>query len=99
MNYYIPCICPIINSLSSLSVPANRSSLPPRASRNFLLRPVNQFSQKGFVLARSVRHFQDVATCESVDGSSRRRPWTDTRAEAVLRIVRDRVLDQRKNLG
>jgi hypothetical protein len=50
-----PCIWPIINSLSSLSVPASRRSLPPRDSRNFLESPTNQFSQKGVVAERSVR--------------------------------------------
>lgn len=87
----IPCICPIINSLSSLSVPASSSSLPPRASRNFLLKPTNQFSQKGFVAERLVRHTQGR------DGSlgslsSYKRDGTEARAEVVFRIVRERVL-------
>lgn len=87
----IPCICPIINSLSNLSVPASSSSLPPRASRNFLLKPTNQFSQKGFVAERLVRHTQGR------DGSlgslsSYNRDGTEARAEVVFRIVRERVL-------
>lgn len=87
----IPCICPIINSLSNLSVPASSSSLPPRASRNFLLKPTNQFSQKGFVAERLVRHTQGR------DGSlgslsSYKRDGTEARAEVVFRIVRERVL-------
>lgn len=87
----IPCICPIINSLSNLSVPASSSSLPPRASRNFLLKPTNQFSQKGFVAERLVRHTQGR------DGSlgslsSYNRDGTEARADVVFRIVRERVL-------
>lgn len=84
----IPCICPIINSLSNLSVPASSSNLPPRASRNFLLKPTNQFSQKGFVAERLVRHTQGR------DGSlgslsSYKRDGTEARAEVAFRIVRE----------
>lgn len=55
-NESLPCIWPIISSLSRRSVPARSNSLPPLASRNFLLSPMNQFSQYGFVAARLVRH-------------------------------------------
>jgi hypothetical protein len=37
-------------------VPASKSSLPPRAPRNLPLSPTNQFSQKGAVERKSVRH-------------------------------------------
>lgn len=56
---------------------------------NFLLSPTNQFSQNGLVAARSVRHFHGL---DESDGSSRRRPGTETRADMLFRIVRDRVL-------
>jgi len=52
----LPCICPIVNSVSSLSVPANNSILPPLPLKNFPLNPRNQPSQKGCVLAKSVLH-------------------------------------------
>src|SRR5277367_5819232 len=85
-----PCIWPIISSLSSLSVPASRSSLPPRDSRNFLESPTNQFSQNGLVAERSVRHLHwdgdEVVVVEGL--SSVRRGGTETRAELVLRMVR-----------
>jgi hypothetical protein len=87
-----PCIWPIISSLSSLSVPASRSSLPPRDSRNFLESPTNQFSQKGLVAERSVRHLHWDGDEVVVEGlSSVRRGGTETRAELVLRMVRERV--------
>lgn len=81
---YLPCIWPIINSLSSLSVPARSNSLPPRDSRNFFERPTNQPSQKGFVAPRSVRqnHLSVAVDSSSSDG-------TETRADVVLRIVLD----------
>lgn len=88
---YIPCICPIISSLSSRSVPASSNSFPPFASRNFLLRPTNQSCQKGCVAARSVRQTQAFAAFEAF-GSWRSREGTETRAEVVLRMVRDRML-------
>lgn len=78
----LPCICPIINSLSNLSVPARRRSLPPRAERNLLLRPVNQSCQNGWVAARSVRQVHD-SRCGSgggvweVDGSGNNGPYDD----------------------
>lgn len=58
---------------------------------NFLLKPTNQFSQKGFVAERLVRHTQGR------DGSlgslsSYKRDGTEARAEVVFRIVRERVL-------
>src|SRR5256885_1598964 len=87
----IPCICPIVNSLSSLSVPARSSSLPPLASKNFLLSPTNQPSQNGCVLAKSVRQTQ-VRDGVSGDGFCRRRAGTAIRADVLLRIVRDRIL-------
>ena len=90
----VPCIWPIISSLSSLSVPASRSSLPPRDSRNFLESPTNQFSQKGLVAERSVRHLHwdgDEVVGEEEELSSVRRGGTETRAELVLRMVRERV--------
>lgn len=86
-----PCICPIINSLSNLSVPARMSSLPPRASRNFLLSPMNQFSQNGFVAARFVLQTHGLVGSEGFD-SSWSNEGTEMRAEVLLRIVRDRVL-------
>src|SRR4051812_32186237 len=52
----IPCICPIVNSVSNRSVPASNNIFPPLASRNFLLSPTNQPSQNGCVAARSVFH-------------------------------------------
>ena len=93
-RYHIPCICPIISSLSRRSVPANRSNLPPRAARNFLLNPINQPSQKGCVAARSVRQIQLLAWLAVAAGS---RSWcnsegTEMRADVALRIVRERVL-------
>jgi len=81
---YLPCIWPIINSLSSLSVPARSNSLPPRDSRNFFDSPTNQPSQNGFVAPKSVRHDHLSVT---FDSSSR--DGTDTLAEMVLRIVLD----------
>lgn len=53
---------------------------------------MNQFSQKGFVAERSVRHTHGLAG--SVGWvSSYIKDGTDARAEAVLRIVRERVLE------
>src|SRR5271170_205450 len=87
-----PCIWPIISSLSSLSVPASRSSLPPRDSRNFLESPTNQFSQKGLVAERSVRQIHWDGDDVVEEGlSSISRDGTETRAELVLRMVRERV--------
>ena len=87
-----PCICPIISSLSSLSVPASRSSLPPQDSRNFLESPMNQFSQKGLVAERSVRQVHWDGDDVVEEGLfSIRRDGTETRAELVLRMVRERV--------
>lgn len=87
----LPCIWPIINSLSNRSVPASNNSFPPRASRNFRLKPTNQFSQKGFVAERFVRHNQGRAV--SVGSlSSYKSDGTEARADVVLRIVRERVL-------
>ena len=90
----IPCICPIISSLSNRSVPASRSSFPPLAFRNFLLKSRNQPSQKGCVAVRSVCH---VHGRESVPGDWGRRSWrrsegTEIRAELRLRMVWDRML-------
>lgn len=91
-----PCICPIINSLSNLSVPASSSNLPPLARRNLLDKPTNQFSQNGFVAERSVRHVHcrwlpDAAEVDEELISSTSRGGTETRAEVVLRMVRERV--------
>lgn len=55
---HLPCICPIMSSLSSRSVPASKSNFPPFAVRNLWLRPMNQPSQKGCVAARLVRQVQ-----------------------------------------
>jgi hypothetical protein len=87
----IPCIWPIVNSLSNLSVPARSSSLPPLASKNFLLSPLNQPSQNGCVLAKSVRQTQ-VRDGVCGDGFCLRRAGTAIRADVLLRIVRDRML-------
>jgi hypothetical protein len=81
-----------MSSLSKRSVPASNSSFPPFASRNFLLRPMNQSSQKGFVAARFVFHLYFRDGFVEVE-SSWRREGTETRAERELRIVRERVLD------
>ena len=86
-SWYFPCIWPIISSLSNLSVPAKMSSLPPVASRNFLLRPTNQFCQNGCVLARSVRQCQGRA---EPSAASTRSAGTETEVDAGLRMVRDR---------
>lgn len=88
---HVPCICPIISSLSSRSVPARSSSFPPRESRNFRLRPINQFSQNGFVAERSVRHTQGR---EASLGwlSSYISDGTEARADVLFRMVRERVL-------
>lgn len=86
-SWYFPCIWPIISSLSSLSVPARMSSLPPAASRNFLLRPTNQLCQKGCVAARSVRQRQGRA---EPSAASTRSAGTETEVEAGLRMVRER---------
>ena len=93
LELIFPCICPIINSLSSRSVPARMRSFPPRASRNFRLRPMNQFSQNGFVAVRFVRQIHGF---DASDGgiSLRRRDGTEAHAEVRLRIVRDRMLRQ-----
>lgn len=72
-------------------MPANSNNLPPLASRNFLLRPLNQSSQKGFVSARFVRQIQGRDVSEGVF-SSVSKDGTETRAEVVLRIVRERKL-------
>ena len=80
-----------MSSLSSLSVPANSSSFPPLASRNFLRSPINQFSQNGFVADRLVRQTQGLEGSAG-DGSSKIKEGTDALAEPVLRIVRERVL-------
>ena len=60
MRCYSPCICPTISSVSKRSVPASRSSFPPRAERNLALKPSNQPCQKGWVAARSVRQLYDA---------------------------------------
>lgn len=80
-----------MSSLSSLSVPARSKSFPPRASRNFLLRPINQFSQNGLVADKLVRQTQGL---EGSAGwpSSYIKEGTEARAEVEFRIVRDRVL-------
>lgn len=66
--------------------------MPPRASRNFRLRPMNQFSQNGFVAERSVRQTQGRVVS---DGwlSSYIKDGTEARADVVFRIVRERVLE------
>lgn len=38
----LPCICPIIKGLSSLSVPARSNNFPARLERNFPESPLNQ---------------------------------------------------------
>jgi hypothetical protein len=53
---------------------------------------MNQSSQKGFVAARLVRHCHGLDGLDAF-GSSRRSDGTETRADVVLRIVRERVLD------
>jgi hypothetical protein len=67
--------------------------LPPRDSRNFLESPTNQFSQKGLVAERSVRqvHWDGDDVVEEEGFSSISRDGTETRAELVLRMVRERV--------
>lgn len=50
---------------------------------------MNQFSQNGFVAAKSVRHFHGRLISEE---SSQRRDGTVTRADVEFRIVRERVL-------
>lgn len=86
-----PCICPIINSLSNRSVPARTSNFPALPSRNFRLRPMNQFSQNGLVADRSVRQTHGFAGSVGWD-CLWRSGGTETRAEVLLRIVRERVL-------
>ena len=69
--------------------------MPPQDSRNFLESPTNQFSQKGLVAERSVRQIHwdgdDVVEEEEEGLSSISRDGTETRAELVLRMVRERV--------
>lgn len=72
-------------------MPASSNNLPPLASRNFLLRPLYQSSQKGFVSARFVRQIQGRDVSEVVSASVSR-DGTETRAEVMLRIVRERKL-------
>ena len=69
-------------------MPASISSLPPDDERNLDDSPVNQSDQKGFVSWRLVRHSHGPS-----DGfvGSMRSGGTDTLAEVVLRIVRERV--------
>ena len=74
-----PCIWPMMSSLSSRSVPARIRSLPPRAVRNFLLRPTNQPSQNGRDAAKSVLQVQ--ADSDESLGLGRRSAGTDTRAD------------------
>jgi hypothetical protein len=81
-----------VRLVSNRSVPASNRSFPPFASRNFLLNPINQSSQKGFVAARSVCHLNFLEELVA-RGSSWSREGTETLADAVLRIVRDRVLN------
>ena len=52
---------------------------------------MNQFSQKGFVSFRLVRQTHGRAGSEGVS-SSYRSEGTETRAEVLFRIVRERVL-------
>lgn len=97
MIFIAPCIWPIINSLSNLSVPASSRSLPPFPSKNFLLRPLNQFSQNDCVARRSVRHVHGRGSAGvewSGFLSSRSKDGTVTQAEVALRMVRDRMLHQ-----
>lgn len=62
-----------------------------------MLRPVNQPCQYGSVAAKSVRHIHDsVLFAEGCEGSKRRREGTEIRAEVVLRMVRERVLEEVK---
>lgn len=93
-GFGLPCICPIINSLSNRSVPASKSNFPPLALRNFSLRPTNQPCQKGCVAARSVRQVQGLGSFKSDDGcrSWRRSEGTEMRAAVVFRMVRERRL-------
>ena len=86
-----PCICPIVNSLSSRSVPASSSNFPPLAARNFELSPTNQFSQNGCVALRLVRQVH-VEGVEDENGEAQSREGTETRADKELRIVRVRML-------
>src|SRR3954470_14047241 len=59
---YSPCICPIISSLSNLSVPASSNNFAPLAPKNFPLIPLNQFSQYASVRLKSVRHPHDPSS-------------------------------------
>lgn len=93
----VPCIWPMISSLSRRSVPARRRSLPPLAVRNLWLRPVNQVFQKGWVADRLVRQDQggwvlEVVGVVVVVVGWWRREGTEMRAEVGERIVRVRVL-------
>lgn len=66
--------------------------MPPQDSRNFLESPMNQFSQKGLVAERSVRQVHWDGDDVVEEGLfSIRRDGTETRAELVLRMVRERV--------
>src|SRR5271154_3542298 len=96
-SWYLPCICPIVSSLSSRSVPANNRSLAPRADRNFEDNEVNQEGQKDAVRERGVRQMRDcwagvegLVSCVG-GGEGTRSGGTETRADAALRIVRLRM--------
>lgn len=85
----LPCICPIVNSLSNLSVPASNNNFPPLASKNFLLNPTNQPSQNGCVAARSVLHPQVLLLLSP--SSNFNKAGTLVLALIEFRIVRDRM--------
>lgn len=53
---------------------------------------MNQFSQKGFVRLKFVRQSHGLEGSVGGGGSSYRREGTETRAEVLFRMVRERVL-------
>ena len=66
-SWNLPCICPIINSLSNLSVPANTNNLAVRALKNILESPSNHERQYGAVDRRGVRQITGGTTGEMGD--------------------------------
>lgn len=87
----LPCICAIVMSLSSRSVPARIKSLAVRDERNFCVNPVNHSFQYCSEATRSVRQtysgFCAVDLAEGITSGGK-----ETRADSVFLTVPDLTL-------
>lgn len=96
-NWNLPCIWPMVNTLSRRSVPASSSILGIERPRNASLRPAYHPCQKAELACKSVRQCQTSPTCEK--GSSRCENANATNCLNLHWSVQKRMSRQRQQQG